>query len=48
MDLLLKDERVTSYLDPGQVEGLIDATAHTGTASERALAFAQTVRQQLN
>ncbi len=47
-DLLLKDGRVTSYLDPGQVEGLIDATAHTGTAAERALAFAQTVRQQLN
>jgi adenylosuccinate lyase len=48
LDLLLNDERVARYLDPQQVEGLIDATAHTGTAAERALAFAQTVRQQIN
>jgi adenylosuccinate lyase len=42
--LLLADERITAYLSEAQLRELMDASAHTGTAADRALALAQTVR----
>ncbi|MBE2223556.1 MAG: adenylosuccinate lyase [Anaerolineae bacterium] len=44
VDLMVSDERIGDYLQPSQIEELMDATAHTGTAVARAQAMAQTVR----
>lgn len=44
VDLMVSDERIKQYLEPAQIEELMDATAHTGTAVARAEAMAQTVR----
>jgi len=41
--LLLADGQIGRLLPSEQVRALMDASAHTGTAGERALAFAQTV-----
>ena len=45
LDLLLADERIGRYLTAGQLTQLMDSADYTGTAAERAIAFAQTVRQ---
>lgn len=42
--LLLADEAICRYLPTEQIRTLMDASVHTGTAGERALALAQTVR----
>jgi len=42
--MLLADGPIGRLLPPEQVRALMDASAYTGTAAERALAFAQTVR----
>jgi len=42
--LLQADEDLGRFLPPEQIRGLMQATDHTGTASARALSFAQTVR----
>jgi adenylosuccinate lyase len=47
LDLLLSDGRIGRYLTEGQVRHLMDARAYTGTAAERALALAQTIRQAI-
>ncbi|MFO7679471.1 MAG: adenylosuccinate lyase, partial [Chloroflexota bacterium] len=44
VDLLRADQRLGEYLKPAEIEALMDATAHTGTAVVRAQAMAQTVR----
>ena len=38
--LVEKDERIKAYLDPDQIRDLMDASAYTGTAESRAVAFA--------
>jgi adenylosuccinate lyase len=43
-DLLAGDVRITAYLTPQQVYGLLDASGHVGDAPERALALAQLIR----
>lgn len=44
---LVGDERIGRYLAPAQVRELMDAAGYTGTAGERALAFAQQIRQSV-
>jgi adenylosuccinate lyase len=44
IELMSADKRIGQYLEPDQIEALMDATAHTGTAVSRAQAMAQTVR----
>ncbi len=44
---LAADERIRAYLPADQVLALMDASAYVGTAPERALALAATVRQAL-
>lgn len=44
VDLLAADAQIAPYLSAEQVRSLMDASAHTGTAVDRALAMAQTVR----
>jgi adenylosuccinate lyase len=46
--LLLADARVGRYLTADHLRDLMGAEAYTGTAAERALAFAQEVRRALN
>jgi adenylosuccinate lyase len=48
LGLLQEDERIRRYLTLEQIAGLMDANAHTGTAAERALAFARTVRDRIS
>jgi adenylosuccinate lyase len=43
-DLLLADEQIGRYLAADDIRTLMDASGHVGTAAERALALAQTVR----
>jgi adenylosuccinate lyase len=43
--LLADDEMIGRYLAKEQIDSLMDASAHVGTAGERAAAFVQTVRQ---
>lgn len=43
-DLLLTDEEIGRYLKPEAIHALMDASGYVGTAAERALALAQTVR----
>lgn len=47
-ELLAADERIGRYLSQDQVRSLMDASTYTGTATERALAFARTLREQLS
>lgn len=44
---LAADERLTRYIDAGRIGRLLDATAHTGIAPERARQFASSLRQYL-
>jgi adenylosuccinate lyase len=44
VDLLADDVAIGRFLPAAQIRALMDASAHTGTAGTRALAFAQTVR----
>lgn len=46
-ELLAADERVLAYLPAARVQLLMDAREHTGTAVDRARAFAHMLRQQL-
>ncbi|MFN8465542.1 MAG: adenylosuccinate lyase [Caldilineaceae bacterium] len=46
-DLLAGDDRITKYLSPEVVRGLLDASEHVGDAPERSLAFAALIRQAL-
>lgn len=46
-DLLANDVRVTQYVAPDQVPGLLDASSHIGDAPERARNMVQMIRQQL-
>ena len=46
-ELLAADERIAAYLAPAQVHYLMDASAHVGTAPERALALARALRESL-
>lgn len=46
-DLLVADENITSYLTPAKIRGLLDVNVYTGTAGERAMAFAQTILQEI-
>jgi adenylosuccinate lyase len=43
--LLAADERITRHLSADQIGDLMDSTSHTGTASERAKAFARQLRE---
>ncbi len=45
VELLTADENITQYLSADQVRELMDANAHTGTAVERAQAFAQLIHE---
>lgn len=45
--LLREDQRISEYLDPDLISTLMNAEAHVGTAAERALAFAETLRQTI-
>ncbi len=47
VDLLVNDERINQLLPADQIRALMDATAHTGTASQRALEMAQIVRESI-
>lgn len=47
VSLLIEDTRITTYVSPEAIRPLMDATAHTGTAAQRARAFAQHVRATL-
>ena len=42
---LAGDERITKYLGQEKILALLDASEHVGDAPERALAFANTIRQ---
>lgn len=46
-NLLASDERVARYLQPDQVNQLMRAEEHVGTAVSRAQAFAQTIREHI-
>ena len=48
VDLLLADERITQFLTPFQVEDLMKAEEHVGTAVSRAKSFARTIRDSIN
>jgi adenylosuccinate lyase len=45
--LLAADARITAYLPAARVLALMDASAYVGTAPERALALATTIRQTI-
>ncbi|MCP5094295.1 MAG: adenylosuccinate lyase [Chloroflexi bacterium] len=45
VELLSNDERILHYLSAEQVHALMDATAHTGTAVNRARRMAQSVKE---
>ena len=45
VELMMTDDNIARYLTPDQVKELMDANAHTGTAVDRANAFAQLVRE---
>jgi adenylosuccinate lyase len=45
VELLVNDQRINQLLPASQIQELMDATAHTGTASARALEMAQIVRE---
>lgn len=45
VQLLQQDTRILGFLNKEEIESLMDATAHTGTAVERALEMAQVVRE---
>lgn len=45
VELLQNHEQIRQYLSPNEIEALMDATAHTGTAVFRAQQMAQTVRE---
>lgn len=45
VQLLQEDEQIARFVSTEQIERLMDATAHTGTAAARALSMAKTVRQ---
>ena len=47
VELLAEDERIGRYLAAERVRELMDATGYTGTAGERALAFAQIIKQSV-
>jgi len=47
VELLGSDERVSSYLNADVVHELMVAEGYTGTAAERALAMAETLREQI-
>lgn len=47
VDLLAAHEEIGRYLAPADIAALMNAGAYTGTAPERALAFAQTIRATL-
>lgn len=47
LDLLLADERIGRYLTAEQISQLMDVSDYTGTAAERAAAFAQMVRENV-
>ena len=47
VELMMTDENIAQYLTPDQVKELMDANAHTGTAVNRANAFAQLVRETI-
>lgn len=47
VDLLCADKRITRFVPPEQVQELMDATAHTGTAADRAQAFAQMIKEEI-
>ncbi len=47
VNLLLSDKRIKQLLPADQIRALMDATAHTGTASERALEMAKIVRTSI-
>jgi len=47
VDLLVNDLRINQLLPAAQIQALMDATAHTGTASARALQMAQVVRESI-
>ena len=42
--LLSKDAQVGRYINPEEITALMDPRAHTGSASRRARAFAQSLR----
>lgn len=44
LDLLCQDSRLLTYLTPGQIQTLMHAETHIGTAPTRALALAQTIK----
>lgn len=48
VELMMTDENIAQYLSPDEVKELMDANAHTGTAVDRANAFAQLVRETVN
>lgn len=45
--LLLADERIGRYVAAAELSQLMDASAYTGTAGQRALALAQTLRETI-
>ena len=47
VELMMTDDNIARYLTPDQVKELMDANAHTGTAVNRANAFAQLVRETI-
>lgn len=47
VDLLAGDGRIRRFLSRDEISALMDATAHTGTAAERAQAIAAALRQEL-
>lgn len=44
LQLLAEDQRIAAYLTAQQIAGLMDVSAHTGTAAQRALALAQEIK----
>jgi adenylosuccinate lyase len=47
LEHLEADERIARFLPPHEIQTLMDYSAYTGTAAERARAFARTVRQSI-
>ncbi len=45
-DLLASDPRLTAYLPPDRIRGLLDATGYVGDAPDRARALAQEIRRR--
>ncbi|MBK9053665.1 MAG: adenylosuccinate lyase [Chloroflexi bacterium] len=48
LDYLAQDSRLLAYLTPPQIETLMHAEDHVGTARGRALALAQTIRTEID